>query len=62
MLEMVQGHMILMAIMTAFPVVIWIGSIQVEYPKRLALIWIAIFFGMSSLRTGDLSSLEAKHE
>jgi len=54
--------MILMAIMTAFPVVIWIGSIQVEYPKRLALIWIAIFFGMSSLRTGDLSSLEAKHE
>ena len=27
------------------PSAIWIASIQVEYPKRLALIWIAIFIG-----------------
>ena len=27
------------------PSAIWIASIQVEYPKRIALIWIAIFIG-----------------
>lgn len=27
------------------PSAIWIASIQVEYPKRIALIWIAIFVG-----------------
>ena len=27
------------------PSAVWIASIQVEYPKRIALIWIAIFIG-----------------
>ena len=27
------------------PSTIWIASIQVEYPKRIALIWIAIVIG-----------------
>ena len=27
------------------PSAVWIASIQVEYPKRIALIWIAILIG-----------------
>ena len=29
------------------PGAIWIASIQIEYPNRLALIWIAIVLGQS---------------
>ena len=49
LLPMVQGHMILMAITTALPAALWIASIQVNYPNRLALIWIAIFLGEPGL-------------
>ena len=36
------------------PSAIWIASIQVEYPERIALIWIAIFIGeMRSPATGN---------
>ncbi|MCJ1280498.1 hypothetical protein MMC21_008327 [Puttea exsequens] len=45
-IPMIQGHMILMAIMTAIPAALWIASIQVEYPDRLALIWPAIFLDL----------------
>lgn len=37
--------MIINVIAIVVPSAIWIASIQVEYPKRLALIWIAIFIG-----------------
>ena len=43
--------MIINAICIAIPAGIWIASIQVEYPDRLALIWIAITLGGSSCVT-----------
>ena len=42
---MVRGYMIINATCIAIPAAIWIASIQVEYPDRLALIWIAIVLG-----------------
>ena len=42
LLPMVRGFMILCAISVAVPAILWIASIQVEYPHRLVLIWIAI--------------------
>ena len=35
------------AIAIVVPAAIWIASIQVDYPNRIALIWIAIFVGKS---------------
>ena len=43
--------MIINAACIAIPAAIWIASIQVEYPDRLALIWIAIALGQSSCVT-----------
>ena len=40
--------MIINAACIAIPAAIYIASIQVEYPDRLALIWIAIVLGQSS--------------
>ena len=48
---MVRGYMIINAACIAIPAAIWIASIQVEYPDRLALIWIAIALGQSSCVT-----------
>lgn len=42
---MVRGYMIMNVIAILVPSAIWIASIQVEYPKRIAVIWIAIFIG-----------------
>ena len=42
---MVRGYMIMNVVAIIVPSAIWIASIQVEYPKRIALIWIAIFIG-----------------
>ena len=42
---MVRGYMIINATCIAIPVAIWVASIQVEYPDRLALIWVAIVLG-----------------
>ena len=39
--------MIINATCVAIPAAIWIASVQVEYPDRLALIWIAIVIGRS---------------
>lgn len=50
LIPMVQGHMVLLAAMTAVPAGLWVASIQVEYPNRLALIWIALFMGKSLQR------------
>ena len=55
---MVRGYMIINAISIAIPAGIWIASIQVEYPDRLALIWVAIIFGRSSsVTTNDLETV-----
>lgn len=50
---MVRGYMIMNVTAILVPSAVWIVSIQVEYPKRIALIWIAIFIGeMCSPATG----------
>ncbi|MCJ1460606.1 hypothetical protein MMC28_010988 [Mycoblastus sanguinarius] len=43
LIPMVRGYMFVNAILVIIPAAIWIASIQVEYPDRLALIWTAIF-------------------
>lgn len=45
---MVRRYMIINATCIAVPAAIWIASVQVEYPDRLALIWVAIFIGQSA--------------
>lgn len=42
---MVRGYMIINAACIAIPAAIYIASIHVEYPDRLALVWIAIVLG-----------------
>lgn len=51
LLPMVRGYMIINALMIAIPWVVWIGSIQVEYPNRLALIWVAISWDLFGVLT-----------
>jgi low temperature requirement protein LtrA len=43
---MVRGMMIVQAVLTLLPSILWIISIHVEMPDRLALIWVAIFFDL----------------
>lgn len=45
---MVRAVMILQAILTVIPGALWIGSIHVEMPQRLALIWIAIAIDLTA--------------
>lgn len=42
MLPMVRGAMFFSGFIGLIPSLIWIGSIHVDYPNRLALVWIAI--------------------
>lgn len=42
---MVRGYMIINFACIVIPAAIWIASIQIEYPDRLALIWIGIVLG-----------------
>ena len=42
LLPMVRGSMIFYTVSIVIPSVLWIGSIHMEYPKRLILVWIAI--------------------
>ena len=42
LIPMVRGYMVANAIIIAIPSVLWVASIHVDYPKRLAIIWIAI--------------------
>lgn len=46
LIPMVRPAMIGTAVSFVFPSVIWIGSIHVEEPNRMALIWLAIFFDL----------------
>jgi len=43
---MVRGTMIAQVVLAIIPSMIWIASIYVEMPKRLALIWVAIFLDL----------------
>ncbi len=42
---MVRGYTIGNAIIVAIPSVLWIASVHLDYPNRLAIIWIAILLG-----------------
>ena len=42
LLPMIRGHMYANAALVAIPSALWIASIQLEYPTRLALVWPAI--------------------
>lgn len=46
LLPMVRGVMLASCIQVLIPTALWIGSIYVEMPDRLALIWIAIALDM----------------
>jgi low temperature requirement protein LtrA len=46
LVPMVKGMMVSQAVITLIPSTLWIASIHVAMPDRLALIWIAIFFDL----------------
>lgn len=52
LVPMVRGLMRLQMVVALIPSALWIGSIYVEMPYRLALIWIAIWFDLTLLMTG----------
>lgn len=54
---MVRGYMSLHIVCIVIPAALWIASIQVEYPRRLAVIWVAIAFGKSSFTRTMISRL-----
>lgn len=60
LIPMVRGMMLLQAIVVLIPSAIWIASIYVEMPNRLAMIWIAIFLDLCLLMTGILFVQRAK--
>jgi low temperature requirement protein LtrA len=45
-IPMIRGMMILQFILTVIPAAIWIGSIYIDMPDRLAAIWVAIFIDL----------------
>lgn len=47
-LPIVRAYMISNAVLVVIPCALWIASIHVEYPRRLGLIWTALFFGIST--------------
>ncbi|KAH8593327.1 bacterial low temperature requirement A protein-domain-containing protein [Bisporella sp. PMI_857] len=47
LVPMVRGMMIVQAILALVPSILWIGSIYVEMPNRLAIIWMAIFLDLT---------------
>ena len=47
-IPIIRGTMITQVILVAIPSVIWIGSIYVEMPNRLALIWITLFLDLTA--------------
>lgn len=47
LVPMVRGTMVLYVGVAMVGVALWIGSIHVEYPYQLALIWIALFFDLT---------------
>lgn len=49
LLPMVKATLYGNALVILVPVAVWIGSIYVDEPNRMALIWIAIFLGKSKV-------------
>ncbi|KAL2041084.1 hypothetical protein N7G274_006028 [Stereocaulon virgatum] len=49
LLPMIRGYMIVYSVTIIVPAALWIASIQVDYPNRLALIWVAIFVDLFSV-------------
>jgi hypothetical protein len=47
LIPMIRNMMIVHVTMTLIPSALWIGSIYVEYPNRLILVWIAIFIDLT---------------
>ncbi|MCJ1271533.1 hypothetical protein MMC22_011435 [Lobaria immixta] len=47
MLPMVRGYMLANTIMVVIPSALWIASIHTEYPNRLGLIFVALWFGQT---------------
>ena len=48
LLPMIKGYMYMHIVCILVPAGIWIASIHVGYPQRLALIWVALILGKSS--------------
>lgn len=48
LLPMIRRYMIINVTCIAISAVLWIASVQVAYPDRLPLIYIAVFLGQSS--------------
>lgn len=48
MLPIVRAYMLSNTVLVVIPSALWIASIHVEYPRRLGLIWTALFFGISA--------------
>lgn len=48
MLPMVRPYMIVQTLLVVIPSALWVSSIHVDYPNRLALIWIALCLGKVS--------------
>ena len=44
---MVRPMMVTQATIAAMPCILWIGSIYIPMPRRLAAIWVAIFFDLT---------------
>jgi low temperature requirement protein LtrA len=60
LIPMVRGMMLMQATVVLIPSSLWIASIYVEMPNRLALIWIAIFLDLCSLMVGIVFVQNAK--
>lgn len=43
---MIRGIMVFYIVTTVIGAVLWIGTIHIEYPTRLALIFVALVFGL----------------
>lgn len=54
MLPIVRGYMITNTVLIVIPSILWIASIHVEYPRRLGLIWVALFFGTSATQRNEI--------
>lgn len=54
MLPIVRGYMISNTVLIVIPTILWIASIHVEYPRRLGLIWVALFFGTSATQRNGI--------
>jgi low temperature requirement protein LtrA len=47
LIPMIRGMMVAHIIMTLISSALWIGSVHVDYPNRLILVWLAIFVDLT---------------